>query len=105
MRRTSASSSTTSTVSPCPVGAPSLAAVTIRPTAVHAGRWIFAEVPSPGSEYNRIRPPASVTIPYAVASPSPVPLPLGFVVKNGSNARSRTSAPMPTPESLTVSRT
>ncbi len=32
--------------------------------------------------------------------PKPVPTPVGLVVKNGSNARSRTSRVMPLPESL-----
>ena len=35
----------------------------------------------------------------------PVPSAGGFVVKNGSNARARTSAVIPTPVSATESRT
>ena len=37
--------------------------------------------------------------------PRPVPLPTGLVVKNGSNARSSTSAVMPQPVSVTLMRT
>ena len=42
-------------------------------------------------------------MPYTVAKPSPVPMPTGFVVKNGSNARSRTSGVIPVLVSRTVS--
>ena len=45
-----------------------------------------------------------LTIPYTVASPRPVPFPLGFVVKNGSKARVRTSSLIPLPVSLTTRR-
>ncbi len=50
-------------------------------------------------------PPAWVTIPYTVASPSPVPTPWALVVKNGSNARFRTSSVIPSPSSVTAMRT
>ena len=46
-------------------------------------------VPSPGTESISTVPPASVMMPWTVASPSPVPSPASFVVKNGSKARSR----------------
>ena len=62
-------------------------------------------VPFPGTESISTVPPASVMIPWTVASPSPVPSPASFVVKKGSKARSRTSAGMPVPSSLTVRRT
>ena len=58
-------------------------------------------VPAPGSLSTAIVPPVCVTIPYEVASPSPVPSPGAFVVKNGSNARTRVSSSMPIPVSRT----
>ena len=46
-----------------------------------------------------MRPPWSVTIPWAMASPSPVPCPGGLVVKKGSKIRPRISSGMPGPSS------
>ena len=40
-------------------------------------------------------PPDCLTNPYTMLRPSPVPEPVGLVVKNGSNARRRTSSHMP----------
>ena len=61
-------------------------------------------VPTPGIDSICAWPRCRLMIPYTSAKPSPVPA-LPFVVKNGSNARSRTSADMPMPESRTSSRT
>jgi hypothetical protein len=44
-------------------------------------------------------------MPYTVARPRPVPWPTDFVEKNGSNARSWTSADIPIPLSRTLRRT
>ena len=44
-------------------------------------------------------------MPYTVERPSPVPRPVSFVVKNGSKTRSRVAASMPTPVSVTATRT
>jgi len=46
-------------------------------------------------------PPLCRTMPYTVARPRPDPLPRGFVVKNGSNARSTVAASIPVPVSVT----
>ena len=70
-----------------------------------AGSNTVTVVPRPGSEEMLTDPPAWVTMPYTVARPSPVPSPLALVVKNGSKARSTTSADMPWPESQTRRRT
>ena len=51
-----------------------------------------------------MNPPCCLTIPYTIASPRPVPLSGPFVVKNGSNTRSRVFSSIPTPVSETVSR-
>jgi hypothetical protein len=45
---------------------------------------ISNSVPSPGTELQSKWPPASVMIPWLVASPRPVPLPISLVVKKGS---------------------
>jgi hypothetical protein len=46
--------------------------------------------PRPGALSASRYPPLCRTIPYTMESPSPVPVPSGFVVKNGSKARSAT---------------
>ena len=59
--------------------------------------------PTPGVDSISAWPRCRFTMPYTSARPSPVPA-LPFVVKNGSKARSRTSADMPMPESRTSRR-
>src|SRR3989454_7546109 len=67
--------------------------------ATHAGSTTRKRLPLPGREVTSIRPPWSVTIPWAMASPRPVPCPGGLVVKNGSKIRGRTSSGTPGPSS------
>src|SRR3989441_92886 len=67
--------------------------------ATHAGSTTRKRLPLPGREVPSIRPPWSVTIPWAMASPRPVPCPGGLVVKNGSKIRGRTSSGTPGPSS------
>src|SRR6185436_14103706 len=58
------------------------------------GRWIAISVPRPCSLRTSIHPPASCTMPSAIASPRPVPSPGPLVVKNGSKTCGRSSTAM-----------
>ena len=60
--------------------------------------------PAPGADSQRISPPWSRTMAFAVASPSPVPN-VPFVVKKGSKRRARVAASRPVPLSPTRTRT
>ena len=62
-------------------------------------------VPAPGAESRSTVPPDCTTMPCTVARPSPVPPASPRVVKNGSNARARTSGGIPAPVSATVRAT
>src|SRR5207244_138849 len=67
--------------------------------ATHAGSTTRKRLPLPGREVTSIRPPWSVTIPWAMASPSPVPCPGGLVVQTGAQIGGRTSSGTPGPSS------
>ena len=71
----------------------------------HRGTTTRNRLPRPGRDVTSIRPPWSVTMPWAMASPRPVPCPGGLVVKNGSKMREATSAGIPGPSSQTSKTT
>ena len=64
-----------------------------------AGRSTRNVEPFPGVDSTWISPPRPLTMPWQIERPSPVPTPTGFVVKNGSKMRGRTSGGMPAPVS------
>src|SRR4030095_16822781 len=69
-----------------------------KPRAYRAGSRIKATVPPLGGQSSESDPPCPSSMRRAVGNPSPVPL--CFVVKNGSNRCSCTSAGIPAPWSL-----
>ena len=71
----------------------------------HFGKYTLKVVPWPGSLYTHTPPPLCFTMPNTVDRPRPVPLPCSFVLKNGSKMRARGAASIPTPVSVSASRT
>src|SRR5919109_2440493 len=69
-------------------------------TACHTGSCTTALVPVPSVLSNRMSPPCSLTMFFAMAKPSPVPFPIGLVVKKGSNMCARCAGEMPHPLSV-----
>ena len=95
--RTVTSSSMTSTRSGGPSGVGAGGAPTADDT--DCGKRIVTTVPAGSLSRRLSSPPCRCTMPWDTLSPSPVPFgPL--VVKNGSNARRRTSSLMPPPVSV-----
>src|SRR5687768_1283207 len=71
--------------------------------ALRAGRKILNAAPPSRARSTQTMPPASSTVRATIARPSPVPFPGSFVVKNGSNTRSRSASATPGPSSATKS--
>src|ERR1051325_11104142 len=69
-----------------------------------AGSTMRKVVPVPGSLCTSIAPSCACTMPCTTARPRPVPSPTDFVLKKGSNMRSRIRGSIPVPESDTVKR-
>ncbi len=105
--RTAGSSSATSRVSLPPVTGPLTWAATPSTAAgaSTAGRLTMNVVPLPASFRTSTQPKCWWTMLWTVARPRPLPTPGFLVVKNGSKTCSTTSAGMPSPVSVTESRT
>ncbi len=70
-----------------------------------AGRKTEKVLPRPSSLCTSMRPPWALTMSAQMESPSPLPSLLRRVEKKGSKIRARTAGGMPTPSSMTSTRT
>ncbi|QEL16825.1 hypothetical protein PX52LOC_03798 [Limnoglobus roseus] len=104
--RTPSSSSTSRTVS-VPWGGSRLPRRVFDSLATDStrGRYTLNVVPTLTSVHTSKCPSLCFTMPWTVARPRPVPLPGPLVVKNGSKILACTSAVIPHPVSVTLSKT